>query len=185
MNILQNFVAQALQEDYKSFMKAVEDIDSKNVNYSQYRMYSTENKPEKGRTIKKLWSQHANHEFFKKLIKVHWFNIVDNSKSQNVRWFFYPGNNKHEVSVMGYLPDKTLRSAWGHFGVLLDGRVTFASNDMDKLYTGYLQDEIPDSEQKASGIPRRPANFKKEVVDIYDLVLDQQSYKPEDRKSVV
>jgi len=179
---LTSFVSEVLAEDYASFETALKDPKNADVDYSSGRTLATLNDThlEQGRKIKRLWAQHADHAFFRSLNKVHWLNLFDISESgvdKSTVWFFQPDNHKHEVSVTGFLPNEKMLSGWGYMGVLLDGRVTFASNDMNKLFTGFASGKEKNPLHTASGDPRRPMSFDKNKLTYYDLVLDRSTYK--------
>ncbi|NBT35363.1 MAG: hypothetical protein EBT03_07465, partial [Betaproteobacteria bacterium] len=61
-------------------------------------------------------------------------------------------------SVNLFRRGQTLESDWGEVGIVLEGRVTLASNDMDSLYTGYAGASIPseDSPRSPSASRKRP-----------------------------
>lgn len=102
--------------------------------------------------LKSLWNKHVDRQFIQSLDKVHWlhrFHELSNdfqSKSQTnhpmqpVLWeierFFDTAPSGAELSATGVLPNNDLTSTWGKIGILIDGRVTFAGNHMDIVWSG-------------------------------------------------
>lgn len=129
--------------------------------------------------VKRAWAAEADHEFMKSLIKVHWANGFD-WEGDIERFLSLKGNN--EISAMGYLPDsKRVSSSWGEFGVLIQGRVTLAANDMNTINSGYFKnvsDEIT-SKYKSSGIPRRSTMFGYGQDGYGSYIVDKESFDPE------
>ena len=137
--------------------------------------------------VKRAWAAEADHNFMKSLIKVHWLSGLDWEKKLD-RFLSLGGNN--EVSAMGYLPDsKKVKSSWGTVGVIIQGRVTLAANDMNAITSGYFKD-VPEevaSKYKSSGVPRRSTVFSS-TANTYGYsagggsgayILDRSSFDPE------
>jgi len=79
------------------------------------------------RFIKQLWNKHADHNFFKSLVKIHWNDILDDDK--DIRKL----DNSNELSVEIYKGFPVKKRFMGIYdknavGFVLDGRITFASN---------------------------------------------------------
>jgi len=130
------------------------------------------------RELKQAWSAEADHEFFKKLVKVHWisgmpkshFRVFERMKS------FLNASSKDEISTMGYIGRPSI-SQWGEFGVMVKGRTTLAANDMNAISSGYYRDIDPDEIEKyrkTSGIPRRASTFNPGKAK--GFILDEESF---------
>ena len=126
--------------------------------------------------IKRAWAAEADHEFMNSLIKVHWLS------GWNIGYALddllnLPRNN--EISTMGYLPGEgRVTSSWGKAGVIVQGRVTLAANDMEAITSGYFK-EVPQeviSKYRSSGTPRRALKFNNLTSGEY--ILDRETFKP-------
>ena len=125
------------------------------------------------RQIKTIWNEEADHQFMKSLIKVHWIaGDLDRNGLKEIL------NSKSEISAMGYLPGTTMfKSSWGDTGILIDGKVTLAANDMDYLMSGYFSG-LPKNVHKkyrSSGTPKRMTKFSDFTSNEY--ILDQNSFQ--------
>jgi hypothetical protein len=89
-------------------------------------------------------------------------------------------SRNNEIATMGYLPGEgRVTSSWGKAGVIVQGRVTLAANDMEAITSGYFK-EVPDeviSKYKSSGIPRRALTFNN--LKSGEYILDRASFNPE------
>lgn len=141
MDTLQQYLRLALSEDRDTFMaRAGAAVAGPKT-------------PALPREVKKIWNAEADHDFFKGLTKVHWV-----SRPEQLLFFADPSNRSREVSVNLFGRGQPLESDWGEVGVVLEGRVTLASNDMDSLYTGYAGSRVPsaDSPRSPSASRKRP-----------------------------
>jgi len=107
------------------------------------------------RQLKRIWNAEADHESFKRTVKVHW---TENIESMTL---FLKGSSKDEVSTTLYKrltgSEVRHRGAWGHIGAQLEGRVTFATDDMDALVSLSRGSILQyGGERTGSGLPRRP-----------------------------
>jgi len=158
-----------------------------------------------GREIKKLFNKHADHTFLSSLDTVHWIskwagpqaikNLIGKGRDELSATMSLPGTN------FGVYPP-------GDFGLMINGRITLASNDMDELYTGAYYDYInaDDEEQakkkqqrkKSSGVNKLPQTrndyksfsdrkemlkSKPELADNFvksrvQFILDKDTWKP-------
>jgi hypothetical protein len=177
---LRQIIREALLEDLAGFIDRTKDIDYMHTlddptfddPYYKDSPYKTQAK-----VVKRAWAAEADHEFMKSLIKVHWLS------GWNVGWALndllsLPRNN--EIATMGYLPGEgRVTSSWGKAGVIVQGRVTLAANDMEAITSGYFKNVPQDviSKYKSSGTPRRALKFNDLTSGEY--ILDRESFKPD------
>lgn len=187
---LRRLIREILLEDLKGFQQRTRGSDyMSSFDDPTFDQSYQKELPHKAlaKDVKRAWSAEADHSFMKSLIKVHWLGGLDWEKKLD-RFLGLGGNN--EVSAMGYLPDsKKVRSSWGTVGVVIQGRVTLAANDMNAITSGYFKD-IPDevtSKYKSSGVPRRSTVFSS-TANTYGYssgggssayILDRSSFDPE------
>ncbi len=128
--------------------------------------------------IKRLWSKHVDRRFIQSLTKVHVVRSVDDfiSFANNVH------NKKKEISVSLYLKGAPFSDVFygKNLGFVLDGWISFASNDMDSVVSraiGHLHAEDRMQKYKPSGIPRYPLKLSDPRYSIsHDLIFDEASY---------
>lgn len=174
--MIRHLIREMLLEDLAGFHQKTKDLgyvsDLDDVTFERPESFLYK---EKAKSVKRAWSQEADHAFMKSLIKIHWMSGGDwNEKLES---FLRIGGN-NEIAAMGYLPEtEKIKSDWGKVGVLVQGRVTLAANRMNTILSGYFKDESGTLQTKysTSGVPRRPLKF---LVDS-DYVLDRESFKPE------
>lgn len=159
LNKLRAIIHDVIREDRESFLSASEPIIK-------------DKRSSAPRDVKRLWNSEADHAFFSGLTKVHWVRKVVNLR------FFDKSGSRDEVSVGLYLPGKKLSpaSAWMEpgVGVVLQGRVTLASNDMGSIWTGYA-DEVQPQHAKTSGAVRRGTMMNMSALE--DYIVDAASFK--------
>jgi hypothetical protein len=115
------------------------------------------------RELKSIWNDEADHTFFDGLTKVHWIRSSPGnltSVSDNLIKFL-KASRKDEIATMGYIGNPK-PSMWGEFGVMVQGRTTFAANNMNSVFSGNYSDiskEDIKKYAKTSGLPRRPSLF--------------------------
>ena len=182
--MIRQLIREMLLEDLAGFKTKTQGMGYES-SFNDPTFDDTESLPRKGtaKDIKRAWAAEADHKFMESLIKVHWLpDEITNPKYKDWeekfhRFMTLGGNN--EISTMGYLPgSKSIRSSWGPLGVIVQGRVTLAANDMDSVLSGYLSKSKKHIDKyKSSGIPRRPTAFN--PVFSNDYVLDRESYNPE------
>lgn len=177
-------IRKILKEDLAGFLRDSEDLSYVGSTYSdiESEKSSSPDSVKKSRMLKSVWAKNADHRFFKSLIKVHWLR----APGYQIQWFL-KNSGKDEVSTTGYIPGMQLKSLWGSIGVVLDGRVTLASNDMNAIISGYhedLSDEIKNL-HVSSGIPKRAMVFNRELAKTF--ILDRNSFVPgdEDNEMIV
>jgi hypothetical protein len=133
-----------LSEDNTPMMKDIFQwgADTTNGNGSGEDLYFGDIKLSPGkehflsaREIKKSFNKWANHKWLSTLNTVHWGDDYDIENLLNT-W-----NGKDEISTTPSLPGQPIDSsalfynARTTLGVLIKGRITFATNDMDQAYT--------------------------------------------------
>ena len=142
----------------------------------KYRSFDPKDMP---RELKRVWSQEADHEFFKGLVKIHWvtglpdrvFKVFEKMDG------LLRASRKDEISAAGYLPGSPLTSTWGAFGVIVQGRTTLAAKDMNAISSGYYRNVDPEEIErysKTSGLPRRAMEYDSSYSDSF--ILDAQSF---------
>ena len=173
---LRKEVRSVLKEGKAEFLNALKDIE-----------FDAKRKDpgitNKQKMVKRAWFANADHQFFKKLVKVHWLSprtrkgtpgdIVD-----RVKWFF-ESSGKNEMSCSAYLPGGNLVSAWGNIGVMIEGTVTLAATDMNSVNSGYHGD-ADKQKYKSSGVPRRPGHFDADYAE--DYALDSASFESQEKR---
>lgn len=185
--IFRHLIREMLLEDLKGFQQRTKGSDyMSSFDDPTFDQPYQKQLPHKtlAKDVKRAWAQEADHNFMKSLIKVHWLSGLDWEKKLD-RFLSLGGNN--EVSAMGYLPDsKKVKSSWGTVGVIIQGRVTLAANDMNAITSGYFKD-VPGevtSKYKSSGVPRRATMFRSDPsafggAGSQNYILDRESFNPE------
>ena len=136
------------------------------------------------RQVKQIWAAEADHDFMKRVVKVHWIKHknmgVENLMGNLNRFLSMSGEN--EISTMGYPPNTTsFSSNWGPIGVVVQGHTTVAANRMSSLFSGFTGNISPEllDKYKSSGVPKRPTLFSG-VADpsslAGDFILDKKSF---------
>ena len=165
MKLLESFIKSVLTEDLDSFLK-----DTKDIYYSEYS--DDESVKAGGKDVKRIWAKNVNRNFVQSLVKVHWIRMPDVSRLQKL----LNASGKDELSTTAYLPGAILRSSWSNFGVIIDGYVTLAANNMDAIYSGFAHGAVRDPKQAGSGRPKRAGFFKQGLARQY--ILDNASFDP-------
>ena len=166
MKLLESFVKSVLAEDLDSFLQ-----DTKDIYYSEYS--DDESVKSGGKDVKRIWAKNVDRNFIQSLVKVHWIRTPDISRFQSL----LQKSGKDELSVMAYLPGSKLRSTWSDVGVIVDGYVTLAANNMDAIYSGFAHGSKLDPRQTGSGRPKRAGVFKPGLARQY--ILDKSSFNPD------
>ena len=177
---LRQIISDFLTEDLAGFVEKTKGIDYMHTLDDPTfddPYYADQPYKAQAKAIKRAWAAEADHKFMKSLIKVHWLS------GWNIGWALddflsLPRNN--EISTMGYLPGEgRVTSSWGKAGVIVQGRVTLAANDMEAITSGYFKDISQDviSKYKTSGTPRRALTFNDLTSGEY--ILDRESFKPD------
>jgi len=183
--MIRQLIREMLSEDLAGFVDRTKDIDySSSIDDPTFDAEWQKGLSNKSmaKDVKRAWAAEADHEFMKSLIKVHWINYMMKNWEGNFEKFMtLRGNN--EVSAMGYLPGSNdVSGRWGHLGILIQGRVTLAANNMDDVMSGYFKGgfEKVASKYASSGVPRRPTIFKSKNAYSYQgnkkYILDAESF---------
>jgi len=173
-----------LHEDFESFRQATKDM--KVYSPPGGRALSDkdrtfEKNPEvkkDARFIKQMWNQHADHSFFKSLIKIHWIGKGDERDAVKSIKNVIKSPGTDEISCGLYLPGSAVYSVWGvgGVGIVVDGRVTLAVGSMDYTLSGYYSSSSAlKTKYQSSGIPRYPGAWSQEFLDQY--VLDKKDFE--------
>ena len=97
-----------------------------------------------GREIKRMFNKHADHNFLSSLDTVHWSPGVESLEA-------LVGRGRDELSATMTLPGGTFGMyPAGDFGLIVSGRITLASNDMDALYSGGYYDYVGSDDEQAA-----------------------------------
>jgi hypothetical protein len=175
MKILETYIKTILIEDLSGFVDDTQGISYGSGSSAQLEFDKVAMSFAK--RVKKAWTKNADHAFMKTLTKVHWFEH-STGLSTRLKWFL-DNQGKDEVTTSAYLPGQELKSTWGDVGVILDGRVTLAANDMDTILSGYASEYPPSAleKYKSSGVPKRAGVFGIAHARASDYVLDSSSFK--------
>ena len=174
--MIRQLIREMLLEDLAGFRQKTKDlVYMSNLDDATFERPENFLYKEKAKSVKRAWAEEADHAFMKSLIKIHWMSGGDwNEKLES---FLRTGSN-NEISAMGYLPEtEKIKSDWGKVGVLVQGWVTLAANNMNTILSGYFKDESGALQMKyrSSGVPRRPLKFFLDA----DYVLDRETFRPE------
>jgi hypothetical protein len=166
-SLVRNIVRSLLREDLAGFTSKTSGIN-----------YGRNDPKQLPRELKRIWSQEADHEFFKSLIKVHWIAGMPKSPYRVFEKMssFLNASGKDEISTMGYIGKPSI-SQWGEFGIMVQGRTTLAANDMNAIVSGYYREKDPaeiERYRKTSGLPRRAKRFSPE--NAKGFILDAESF---------
>lgn len=179
IDVLREFVRQALEESWTDFAKATSHIDY-NVGLEDPFFAGKRNKSPvralKGaKDVKRAFNKHADREFFKNLVKVHWFNPRSDPPEAARR--FLTMSRKNEISTVAYNPGAEMKppSMSYYVGVQVDGWVTLAANDSDYIVSGYHGAHSPVKTHTSSGTPKRPTSFSTDHAEQY--ILDKASFQ--------
>ena len=145
------------------------------------------------REIKRIWSQHADHDFFdKELRKVHVveaYGMAGGYGGSQVQRFeaFLKGinskSNMNELSTTGLLPGEGFTGYdLGDIGIRVEGHVTFAGSG--DLLTQWLSDanEEDIAHHISSGLPKRPYVENLNNV-LYMMVLNRKDWLKDRKKA--
>jgi hypothetical protein len=166
-SLIRNTVRSLLREDLAGFTSKTSGIN-----------YGRNDPKQLPRELKRIWSQEADHEFFKSLIKVHWIAGMPKSPYRVFEKMssFLNASGKDEISTMGYIGKPSI-SQWGEFGIMVQGRTTLAANDMNAIVSGYYREIDPgeiEKYSKTSGLPRRASKFSPEKAK--GFIFDGESF---------
>ena len=191
-SVLREYVRALLTEDPMGF---VHDLAASDSFGDQF--FGGQIGKEAGRDIKRAFNKNADHQFLSTLDTVHWVN--DFYAMEDLK-----GRGKDELSTTMTLPSDSLEPAAGlPYGLWIKGRITLATNDQDKMYSGFYGDygvghegdeEAVTQRDRSSGRNKRPSVSKdysrygqlkrgdeymeKMARDGIPYVLDQSTWNP-------
>ena len=196
-SILRKYVKHLLKEDPMGF---VHDLAASDKFGDQF--FGGQIDKEAGRDIKRAFNKNADHQFLSTLDTVHW--AYDFYELEPLK-----GKGKDELSVTMTLPGDSFEPAAGlPYGLWVKGRITLASNEQDKLYSGFYGDygvghegdeEAVAQRDRSSGRNKRPSVSKdysrygqlqrgneymeKMARDGIPYILDQSTWDPSETQS--
>ncbi len=166
---LRRLIREALKDDF--------DAEASRIVYTKMSNDSTKDYVLRQRAAKKLWNKYADHSFFDSLIKVHWTKRVKD---------LFSANSRDELSVTLYDHNQLpiLRNEFGEgVGLLLKGRITYASNNMDNIVTGVYKKRQVNPSSKVVRRPSVPLSTSSSKYDDdednfdRDAILDKETFK--------
>lgn len=192
--LLENLIFGESKETVKQFL---DDVAANMVSYGQERTAMSPSMI-KGKVAKRLFVRYADRKFMDSLVTIHWVKLpkaisqILNNPSA--------GNDELSCNAVPSIFDIPSRGAFGPYGLVVKGRVTFFANDMDDVYSGsyqgYLgkQEEFPypllgDRQQRDEKHVEWFKNFlakRKQTSGVnkvlrgglQSVVLDQEDYSP-------
>ena len=126
-----------------------------------------------GRIMKKAFAKHADRNFIDTLELVHWSKDL----SKIIKMLKSP-SSRDELSAAAYLPGEMPgNSAFGKYGIVINGYITLLANDMDALQTGYSEfyKKADPERVKSSGANKGIGNVNDE-----SIVLSREDWDPND-----
>ena len=157
MNLLREYIRALLTEDPMGFVHDLAASDK----FGEDFFGGTVNK-EAGREIKRAFANNADYQFLNSLDTVHWTTTYALKG--------LAGKGKDEISATMSLPgDEFVPAAGLEVGLWIKGRITLATNDQDKMYSGFHGDygapyegseEEVAHRDKSSGRNKRPSVSK-------------------------
>ena len=162
--MLKEFITEIiLNEDFDSFASDIKHSSRLRKGYElgdesdPLFVFTKESDKKPAIELKQLWSKNVDRQFIQSLTKVHYLWRENYKKFPQLKKLLKM-SKKDELSCCGFLPNQKLNGDL-YIGVVVKGWVTFAGNDMDKVWSGYHgQFVFPDDREKFknSGIPKRP-----------------------------
>ena len=211
MNKLRRYIRQILLEDAHGFMTAVADLQTSGripvTQGSEIIDMDFLNRLAIGKKLKRLFHQHADHEYLRSLNTVHWTGDEYSLKS------LVDVSSRDELSTTMSAPGQGFRKPRGvSYGLLIKGRITYAANNMDKIHSGHQKDYFPRSKyqernwdehelklakqrKKSSGINKSPmkmpVDFERmkgytdspRFLERFPFVLDAETFNPTERST--
>lgn len=137
-------------------------------------------------TLKRLWAANVDRPFIQSLTKIHWLRIYYGAGTETTNYAkrFMAFSHKDECTATGHLPGVPIKphDFLGGIGIVLDGWVTLAGNDMDNIVSRLFSDidDLVRDAHKPSGMPRRPHVLQVKIRDLIakTYILDRKSFKP-------
>ena len=159
MRITERQLRQIIRETYEGFVSRASEVDR--------------NDPAAGRKIKVIWNDEDDENFMRSVTKIHWLGRSDGGEKDLAKRIQALINDplRLELPAMGYL-SQPFTTGWGEIGLVIDGHVTLAANNMSTIISGY--------HKKASfskkSFRRRPATLPV-LFSVEDFILDKGSFK--------
>jgi hypothetical protein len=154
-------------EDLQGFLDDTQDIEYNTSGHDIY--FIGQDKPLKGmaRAVKQAWAKHSDQEGLQRVVDlVHWFAdpVKDGPR------FLELGRN-NEISAIMHPKEEELAISWGSVGMLVNGWITLAANNMNDLMTGYGgKTRAKDAAAyTSSGLRKRPGHFYARFAKSYVL----------------
>lgn len=141
--LLENFIFNESEETVQQFL---DDVAANMISYGQERREFSPSMI-RGKVAKRLFARYANKKFLNSLVTIHWAKKLESI----VELLNNPSSTNDELScnVVRNIVDIPSIGAFGRFGLVVKGHITFFANDMDDVYSGsyhgYLgkKDESP------------------------------------------
>ena len=177
MKLLRETIRRLILEDRTAFEQELSD----NPNWDASRQHKQAKEPrdqqyktarKMGRIVKKSYNKNVDRDFLDSLIYVHWVKIKD--LQQFLEQATPPNRDELSTAIYenGKIPEKTM---FGNVGVVIDGYVTLAGNNMNKMYTG-------NSKQidKYSPLMKQSSGVNKGVMVAHSdtYILDKDDFNP-------
>jgi hypothetical protein len=116
-----------------------DDLDANLRSYWEERPYMP--RPlARGKIAKQLFARYADKNFLNSLVTIHWVKqpekiaaILKNPSSRN---------DELSCNAVPSIVDIPQNGAFGKYGLVVKGRITFLANDMDDLYSGSYEDYV-------------------------------------------
>lgn len=176
--MIKNLIKEILKEDFAGYKSKAKNIKFSHSLHDPLFLKDPDKNVLKAKQLKRIWNEEADHNFFKnEVIKIHWLSDEGNRPLSERLASMLQLSGKDEISAAGYLQGP-FNSIWGDVGIILDGHVTFASNDMDTVRSGYYGDvpeDLKNAYKNTSGIPKRPT--ENTSFSINNMILDRDSFK--------
>ena len=149
------------------------DISDEYSDPSEKVLQGYKDRASMGRIMKKAFAKHADRNFIDTLELVHWSKDL----SKIIKMLKSP-SSRDELSAAAYLPGEMPgNSAFGKYGIVINGYITLLANDMDALQTGYSEfyKKADPERVKSSGANKGIGN-----VDDESIVLSREDWDPDD-----
>ena len=149
------------------------DISDEYSDPSEKVLQGYKDRASMGRIMKKAFAKHADRNFIDTLELVHWSKDL----SKIIKMLKSP-SSRDELSAAAYLPGEMPgNSAFGKYGIVINGYITLLANDMDALQTGYSEfyKKADPERVKSSGANKGIGNVNDE-----SIVLSREDWDPND-----
>ena len=161
MRITERQLRQIIRETYEGFVARASQVDRCDL--------------AAGRKIKVIWNEEDDESFMRSVIKIHWLGKSDGGEKDLAKRIqaLIDDTLRLELPAMGYL-SPPFTSQWGEIGLVIDGHVTLAANNMNTITSGYHNKAIFGKKS----FRRRPAPATLPfTLSVEDFILDKGSFK--------